>query len=73
IIPNPPASLHCQTHPKHLLYLPIDTTPKLPFTLLLPPLPFSTHQQILHLLPHTQYLPNTLQKHPTQNTQHALL
>ncbi|WP_222118998.1 hypothetical protein, partial [Staphylococcus epidermidis] len=64
---------HYDTHPKHRLYLPIHRTPKLPFTLLLPPLPFSTHQQIVHLLPHTQYLRNTLQKHPTQNTQHPLL
>src|SRR5699024_8205338 len=51
----------------------IDRTRKLPITVLLRALGFSTDQEIIDLIGDNEYLKNTLEKDNTETTENALL
>ena len=73
IIPNRGAWLEYETDAKDIVYVRIDRTRKLPLTVLLRALGFSSEQEIIDLLGDSEYLRNTLEKDSTENTEHALL
>jgi DNA-directed RNA polymerase subunit beta len=73
IIPNRGAWLEYETDAKDVVYVRIDRTRKLPLTVLLRALGFSTDQEIIELLGDNEYLRNTLEKDGTENTDQALL
>ncbi|MEJ7159436.1 DNA-directed RNA polymerase subunit beta [Staphylococcus caprae] len=73
IIPNRGAWLEYETDAKDVVYVRIDRTRKLPLTVLLRALGFSTDQEIVDLLGESEYLRNTLEKDGTENTEQALL
>ena len=73
IIPNRGAWLEYETDAKDVVYVRIDRTRKLPLTVLLRALGFSTDQEIIDLLGDNEYLRNTLEKDGTENTDQALL
>lgn len=73
IIPNRGAWLEYETDAKDVVYVRIDRTRKLPLTVLLRALGFSTDQEIVDLLGDSEYLRNTLEKDGTENTEQALL
>lgn len=73
IIPNRGAWLEYETDAKDVVYVRIDRTRKLPLTVLLRALGFSSDQEIVELLGDNEYLRNTLEKDNTENTEQALL
>ena len=73
IIPNRGAWLEYETDAKDVVYVRIDRTRKLPLTVLLRALGFSTDKEIVDLLGDSEYLRNTLEKDGTENTEQALL
>lgn len=73
IIPNRGAWLEYETDAKDVVYVRIDRTRKLPLTVLLRALGFSTDQEIVDLLGDNEYLRNTLEKDGTETTDQALL
>ena len=73
IIPNRGAWLEYETDAKDIVYVRIDRTRKLPLTVLLHALGFSSDQEIIDLLGDSEYLRNTLEKDSTENTEQALL
>lgn len=73
IIPNRGAWLEYETDAKDIVYVRIDRTRKLPLTVLLRALGFSSDQEITDLLGDSEYLRNTLEKDSTENTEQALL
>lgn len=73
IIPNRGAWLEYETDAKDIVYVRIDRTRKLPLTILLRALGFSSDQEIIDLLGDSEYLRNTLEKDSTENTEQALL
>ncbi|CDR51395.1 DNA-directed RNA polymerase subunit beta [Staphylococcus schweitzeri] len=73
IIPNRGAWLEYETDAKDVVYVRIDRTRKLPLTVLLRALGFSSDQEIVDLLGDNEYLRNTLEKDSTENTEQALL
>ncbi|MFZ3590862.1 DNA-directed RNA polymerase subunit beta [Bacillus sp. DJP31] len=73
VIPNRGAWLEYETDAKDVVYVRIDRTRKLPVTVLLRALGFSTDQEIIDLLGDNEYLRNTLDKDNTENTEKALL
>lgn len=73
IIPNRGAWLEYETDAKDIVYVRIDRTRKLPLTVLLRALGFSSNQEIIDLLGDSEYLRNTLEKDSTENTEQALL
>ena len=73
VIPNRGAWLELETDAKDIIYVRIDRTRKIPVTVLLRALGFSTDAEILHLLGEDEYLRNTLDKDNTENTEKALL
>ncbi|HBM8033091.1 TPA: DNA-directed RNA polymerase subunit beta [Staphylococcus aureus] len=73
IIPNRGAWLEYETDAKDVVYVRIDRTRKLPLTVLLRALGFSSDQEIVDLLGDNEYLRNTLEKDGTENTEQALL
>ncbi|MDH9161169.1 DNA-directed RNA polymerase subunit beta [Staphylococcus succinus] len=73
IIPNRGAWLEYETDAKDVVYVRIDRTRKLPLTVLLRALGFSTDQEIVDLLGESEYLRNTLEKDGTETTDQALL
>ena len=73
IIPNRGAWLEYETDAKDIVYVRIDRTRKLPLTVLLRALGFSSDQEIIDLLGDSEYLRNTLEKDSTENTEQALL
>ena len=73
IIPNRGAWLEYETDAKDIVYARIDRTRKLPLTVLLRALGFSSDQEIIDLLGDSEYLRNTLEKDSTENTEQALL
>ncbi|MCG3082827.1 hypothetical protein L7Q72_34875, partial [Pseudomonas aeruginosa] len=72
-IPNRGAWLEYETDAKDVVYVRIDRTRKLPLTVLLRALGFSSDQEIVDLLGDNEYLRNTLEKDGTENTEQALL
>ncbi|GAA0434265.1 DNA-directed RNA polymerase subunit beta [Lentibacillus halophilus] len=73
VIPNRGAWLEFETDAKDVAYVRIDRTRKLPITVLLRALGFSTDQEIIDLIGDNQYLKNTLEKDNTETTEKALL
>jgi DNA-directed RNA polymerase subunit beta len=73
VIPNRGAWLEFETDAKDVAYVRIDRTRKLPITVLLRALGFSTDQEIIDLLGDNEYLRNTLEKDNTETTEKALL
>jgi len=73
VIPNRGAWLEYETDAKDVVYVRIDRTRKLPITVLLRALGFSSDQEIIELLGDNEYLRNTLEKDNTDNTEKALI
>ncbi|EHT3677699.1 DNA-directed RNA polymerase subunit beta [Staphylococcus pseudintermedius] len=73
VIPNRGAWLEYETDAKDVVYVRIDRTRKLPLTVLLRALGYSTDQEIIELIGDNEYLRNTLEKDSTENTEQALL
>jgi DNA-directed RNA polymerase subunit beta len=73
VIPNRGAWLEYETDAKDIAYVRIDRTRKVPVTVLLRSLGFSTDQQIIDLLGDEEYLHNTLEKDNTDSTDKALV
>ena len=73
VIPNRGAWLEFETDAKDVAYVRIDRTRKLPITVLLRALGFSTDQEIIDLIGDNDYLRNTLEKDNTETTEKALL
>ncbi len=73
VIPNRGAWLELETDAKDIIYVRIDRTRKIPVTVLLRALGFSTDAEILNLLGEDEYLRNSLDKDNTENSEKALL
>jgi len=73
VIPNRGAWLEYETDAKDVVYVRIDRTRKVPVTVLLRSLGFSTDQEIIDLLGEDEYLRNTLEKDNTDSTDKALV
>ncbi len=73
VIPNRGAWLELETDVKDIIYVRIDRTRKLPVTVLLRALGFSTDDEIIELLGDNEYIRNTLDKDNTDSTEKALL
>ncbi|MGG1313116.1 MULTISPECIES: DNA-directed RNA polymerase subunit beta [Cohnella] len=73
VIPNRGAWLELETDAKDIIYVRIDRTRKIPVTVLLRALGFSTDAEILDLLGHDEYIRNTLEKDNTDSTEKALI
>jgi DNA-directed RNA polymerase subunit beta len=73
VIPNRGAWLELETDAKDIIYVRIDRTRKIPVTVLLRALGFSTDAEILDLLGDDEFIRNTLDKDNTDSTEKALL
>lgn len=73
VIPNRGAWLEYEIDAKDIVYVRIDRTRKLPMTVLLRALGFSTDQEIVELLGDNEHLRNTLEKDTTETVDQALL
>ncbi|KYQ85898.1 DNA-directed RNA polymerase subunit beta [Thermoactinomyces vulgaris] len=73
VIPNRGAWLELETDAKDIIYVRIDRTRKIPVTVLLRALGFSSDAEILELLGDDEYIRNTLDKDNTGNTEKALI
>jgi DNA-directed RNA polymerase subunit beta len=73
VIPNRGAWLELETDAKDIIYVRIDRTRKIPVTVLLRALGFSSDAEILDLLGEDEYIRNTLDKDNTDSTEKALL
>ncbi|GAA0380880.1 DNA-directed RNA polymerase subunit beta [Bacillus horti] len=73
VIPNRGAWLELETDAKDIIYVRIDRTRKLPVTVLLRALGFSSDQEIINLFGENQYMRNTLEKDNTDSTDKALI
>src|SRR5690625_1733790 len=62
-----------ETDARDTVYVRIDRTRKLPITVLLRALGFSTDEDIINLIGENEYLKNTLEKDNTETTEKALL
>lgn len=73
VIPNRGAWLELETDAKDVIYVRIDRTRKIPVTVLLRALGFSSDVEILNLLGEDEYIKNTLEKDNTDSTEKALI
>lgn len=73
VIPNRGAWLELETDAKDIVYVRIDRTRKIPVTVLLRALGFSSDQEIIDLIGDDEYLRNTLEKDNTDSTEKALI
>lgn len=73
VIPNRGAWLEYETDAKDVVHVRIDRTRKLPVTVLLRALGFSSDQEIIDLIGDNEYLRNSLEKDNTENSEKALL
>src|SRR5699024_2185706 len=73
VIPNRGAWLAFETDARDVAYVRIDRTRKLPITVLLRAIGFTTDEEIIELLGHSEYLRNTLDKDNTETSEKALL
>ena len=73
VIPNRGAWLEYEIDAKDIVYVRIDRTRKLPMTVLLRALGFSTDQEIVELLGDNEHIRNTLEKDTTETVDQALL
>src|SRR5699024_12143592 len=65
--------MEMETDARDVAHVRIDRTRKLPITVLLRALGFSTDQEIIDLIGENEYLINTLEKDKTETTEKALL
>ena len=72
VIPNRGAWLELETDAKDIIYVRIDRTRKIPVTVLLRALGFSSDAEIINLLGEDDYLRNTLEKDNTDSSEKAL-
>nr|NNM91464.1 DNA-directed RNA polymerase subunit beta [Bacilli bacterium] len=72
VIPNRGAWLELETDAKDIIYVRIDRTRKIPVTVLLRALGFSSDAEIVNLLGEDDYLRNTLEKDNTDSSEKAL-
>src|SRR5690625_2392607 len=73
VIPNRGAWLEFEIDAKDVVHVRIDRTRKLPITVLLRALGFSTDDEIIDLIGDNDYLRNTLEKDNTETSEKALL
>ncbi|MFC5713784.1 DNA-directed RNA polymerase subunit beta [Thalassorhabdus alkalitolerans] len=73
VIPNRGAWLELETDAKDIVYVRIDRTRKIPVSVLMRALGFSSDQEIIDLLGEDEYLRNTLEKDNTDGTEKALI
>ena len=73
VIPNRGAWLEYEIDARDVCHVRIDRTRKLPITVLLRALGFSTDEEIIELIGDNEYLQNTLEKDNTENSEKALL
>ena len=73
VIPNRGAWLELETDAKDIIYVRIDRTRKIPVTVLLRALGFSSDAEIIDLLGDDEYVRNTIDKDSTGNTEKALI
>ena len=73
IIPNRGAWLEFETDPAEVAYVRVDRTRKLPATVLLRALGYSSNEEILDLMGDTAQVKNTLDKDATKSTDDALI
>jgi len=73
VIPNRGAWLEFETDARDVAYVRIDRTRKLPITVLLRAIGFSTDEEIVEVLGDNEYLRNTLEKDNTETPEKALL
>ncbi|OCS91896.1 DNA-directed RNA polymerase subunit beta [Caryophanon latum] len=73
VIPNRGAWLEYETDAKDVVYVRIDRTRKLPVTVLLRALGFSSDQEIIDIIGDNEFLRNTLEKDNSDDTNKALL
>ncbi|MBE1553128.1 DNA-directed RNA polymerase subunit beta [Sporosarcina limicola] len=73
VIPNRGAWLEYETDAKDVVHVRIDRTRKLPVTVLLRALGFSSDQEIIDLIGDNEYLRNSLEKDNTEGSEKALL
>ena len=73
VIPNRGAWLEFETDAKDIIYVRIDRTRKIPVTVLLRALGFSSDSEIIDLLGDDEYVRNTIDKDSTGNTEKALI
>ncbi|MFD1929740.1 DNA-directed RNA polymerase subunit beta [Sporosarcina siberiensis] len=73
VIPNRGAWLEYEIDARDVVHVRIDRTRKLPITVLLRALGFSTDEEIIELIGDNEYLQNTLEKDNTENSDKALL
>jgi DNA-directed RNA polymerase subunit beta len=73
VIPNRGAWLELETDAKDIIYVRIDRTRKIPVTVLLRSLGFSSDAEIIDLLGDNEYIRNTLDKDNTDSTEKALI
>ena len=66
VIPNRGAWLEYETDARDVVHVRIDRTRKLPITVLLRALGFSTDEEIIDLIGDNEYLRNTLEKDNTE-------
>ncbi len=73
VIPNRGAWLEFETDTKDVVHVRIDRTRKLPITVLLRALGFSSNEEIVDLIGDNEYLRNTLEKDNTEDSERALI
>src|SRR5699024_4110415 len=73
VIPNRSAWLEFETDARDVAYVRIDRTRKLPITVLLRAIGFTTDEEIIELLGDSEYLRNTLEKDNKETSEKALL
>ncbi|MGE5702471.1 MAG: DNA-directed RNA polymerase subunit beta, partial [Clostridia bacterium] len=73
VIPNRGAWLELETDAKDIIYVRIDRTRKIPVTVLLRALGFSSDVEILQLLGEDEFIKNSLEKDNTDSTEKALI
>ncbi len=73
VIPNRGAWLEFETDAKDVVHVRIDRTRKLPLTVLLRALGFSSDDEILDLIGDNEFLRNTLEKDNTEDSEKALI
>ncbi|WP_175614702.1 DNA-directed RNA polymerase subunit beta [Piscibacillus halophilus] len=73
VIPNRGAWLEFETDAKDVVHVRIDRTRKLPLTVLLRALGFSSDDEIIDLIGENEFLRNTLEKDNTEDSEKALI
>ncbi|WP_188208018.1 DNA-directed RNA polymerase subunit beta [Alkalibacillus aidingensis] len=73
VIPSRGAWLEFETDAKDVVHVRIDRTRKLPITVLLRALGFSSDEEIIDLLGDNEYIRNTLEKDNTEDSEKALI